>query len=86
MLVAAVRSIAANSPALKDPAKGLVPDVVDAREISVHIAKAVIRQAVQEGLATQVGIPQDEGELEAWVREQMWEARYRPMVRVSEER
>ena len=29
MLVAAVKAIAAKSPALKDPDKGLVPDVVD---------------------------------------------------------
>ena len=82
MLVAAVKAIAAQSPALKDPDKGLVPDVIDVREISVHVAKAVIRQAVEEGLATERGIPDDEGELEEWVREQMWEARYRPLVRI----
>jgi malate dehydrogenase (oxaloacetate-decarboxylating) len=39
MLVAAVKALAAQSPALKDPDKGLLPDVVDAQEISVHIAK-----------------------------------------------
>jgi len=37
---------------LKDPQKGLLPDVVNVREISVHIARAVIKQAVEEGLAT----------------------------------
>lgn len=80
MLVAAVKAIAVQSPALQDPNKGLVPDVIDVREISVHIAKAVIRQAIDEGLATEKDIPDDENELEEWVREQMWEARYRPLV------
>ena len=83
MLVAAVKAIAAQSPALRDPDKGLVPDVVDVREISVKVARAVIRQAVEEGLATEKGIPEDEAELEEWVREQMWEARYRPLKRVE---
>lgn len=83
MLVAAVKALAAQSPALKDPDKGLLPDVVNVRNISVHIAKAVIKQAVEEGLATEKGIPSDDEELEEWVREQMWEPRYRPLVRVD---
>lgn len=85
MLVAAVRALAAQSPALKDPDKGLLPDVVDAQEISVHIAKAVIKQAVKEGLATEKEIPSEDEDLEEWVREQMWEPRYRPLVRVERE-
>ncbi len=83
MLVAAVKAIAAQSPALRNPDRGLVPDVVDVREISVHVAKAVIRQAVEEDLAAEKGIPGGEGELEEWVREQMWEPRYRALVRVE---
>lgn len=43
MLVAAVKAIAAQSPTLKDLDKGLVPDVINVREISVHVAKAVIQ-------------------------------------------
>ncbi|MCJ1411514.1 NAD-dependent malic enzyme, mitochondrial [Ptychographa xylographoides] len=84
MLVAAVKALAAMSPALKDPDKGLLPDVVDVREISVKIAKSVIKQAVDEGLATETGIPDDDGELDIWVREQMWEPKYRALKRVSE--
>ena len=85
MLVAAVKALAAQSPALKDPAKGLLPDVKDVREIGVKIAKAVIKQAVEEDLATEKDIPEDDAELEEWVREQMWEPRYRKLVRVKEE-
>lgn len=79
MLVAAVKALAAQSPALKDPSKGLLPDVIDVRDISVHIARAVIKQAVEEGLAQEDGIPEDEDDLEEWVREQMWDAKYRPL-------
>lgn len=79
MLVAAVKSLAAQSPALKDPDKCLLPDVVNVREISVHIARAVIKQAVEEGLATEEGIPESDEDLEEWIREQMWDPTYRPL-------
>ena len=82
MLVAAIRVIAAQSPALKDPAKGLVPDITDVREVSVHIAMEVIKQAIEEGLAMEKDIPKEDDELEEWVREQMWEPRYRDLVKV----
>lgn len=82
MLVAAIKVIAAQSPALKDPAKGLVPDITDVREVSVHIAMEVIKQAIDEGLAMEKDIPKEDDELEEWVREQMWEPRYRDLVKV----
>lgn len=81
MLVAAIKVIADQSPALQDPAKGLVPDITNVREISVRVAKAVIKQAVGEGLAREKEIPDNDGELEEWVREQMWKPRYRQLVR-----
>jgi malate dehydrogenase (oxaloacetate-decarboxylating) len=83
MLVSAVKALAAQSPALKDPTKGLLPDVEDVREISVYIAKGVIKTAVQEGLATQKGIPADEEELDEWIREQMWDPVHRPLRKVG---
>jgi len=85
MLVAAVKALAAQSPALKDPNKGLLPDVVNVREISVHIARAVIKQAVGEGLAQEKDIPTDEDDLDEWVREQMWDASYRPLKLVDKD-
>ncbi|PCH07097.1 Malic enzyme, NAD-binding [Penicillium occitanis (nom. inval.)] len=81
MLVAAVKALAAQSPALQDPNKPLLPDVEDVREISVHIAKAVIQAAVEEELAQEKGIPEDDQELEQWIREQMWDPVYRPLVK-----
>ncbi|KAJ9633376.1 NAD-dependent malic enzyme, mitochondrial [Knufia peltigerae] len=83
MLVAAVKALAAQAPALKDPDAGLLPDVTNVREISVKIAAAVIKQAVQDDLAQETNIPTDDGELDAWVREQMWKAEYRQLKKVS---
>jgi malate dehydrogenase (oxaloacetate-decarboxylating) len=84
MLVSAVKALAAQSPALKDPDKGLLPDVTDVRELSVKIAAAVIKTSVKEGLAQVTDIPHNnDDELEDWVREQMWEPRYRELVKVE---
>ena len=83
MLVAAVKALAAQAPALKDPDAALLPDVTDVREISVQIAAAVIKQAVQQDLAQEEHIPTEDKELEEWIREQMWKAEYRTLRKVS---
>ncbi|PYH42180.1 NAD-dependent malic enzyme [Aspergillus saccharolyticus JOP 1030-1] len=85
MLVAAVKALTMRSPALQDPKEPLLPDVQDAREISVDIAKAIIKTAVEEGHAEEVGIPTEDQELDEWVRIQMWEPKYRPLVRPQQE-
>lgn len=83
MLVAAINALASQAPALKtgDENSGLLPDVVDVREISVSIAAAVIRQAVKDGLARE-DVPTTSAELETWIREQMWHAEYRPLEKM----
>ena len=85
MLVAATKALAKQAPALKDPNAGLLPDVTQVREISVQIAKAVIKQAVDEGLNEEKDIPEEDSELEEWIKEQMWDPRYRPMKKVKRE-
>ncbi|KAL2862673.1 NAD-dependent malic enzyme [Aspergillus lucknowensis] len=80
MVVAASKALATKAPALQDANKPLLPDVEHVRELSLGVAKAVIQTAVQEGLA-QENIPSQEGELEEWIRAQMWEATYRPLER-----
>lgn len=85
MLYAATRALAEQAPALKDPSAGLLPDVVNVREISVQLAKAVIKQAVEEGLNDEKDIPTDDADLDEWVREQMWEGQYRPLRPVPQE-
>ncbi|EJT82432.1 NAD-dependent malic enzyme [Gaeumannomyces tritici R3-111a-1] len=83
MLVAAVRELAALSPARADPTAPLLPGVDAVRDVSVAVAKGVIREAVDEGVATEEGIPGDDGELDEWIREQMWSPVYRPLRRVD---
>lgn len=77
MLVAAVTALGDQAPALKDPKKGLVPDVDVARPVSVKIAKGVIRAAQEEGQAQADDIPEDDQELEEWIKAQMWIPEYR---------
>jgi len=56
---------------------GLLPDVMNVRENSVHLAKAAVKQAVEEGMDWEKDIPTEDTELEECIREPMWDARYR---------
>ncbi|CAM1504432.1 Fc.00g020230.m01.CDS01 [Cosmosporella sp. VM-42] len=86
MLVSAVEAVAEMSPALKDPTAPLLPDVTIVRAVSARIAKNVIKTAVEEGVAQEEEIPTDDGELEEWVKEQMWDPVYRPLQFVEMEK
>lgn len=84
LIVAAVKALAASAPVVEGKGSGLLPDVTEVREISVRIAKAVINAAIDEDLAQEKDIPTDDKDLEEWIREQMWDARYRPLKLVEE--
>lgn len=84
LLVTAVQALAAAAPVLNNAGAGLLPDVEDVREISVKIAKNVIKKAVEDGLAQEKNIPTDDADLEEWIREQMWKPEYRPLKLVEE--
>lgn len=86
MLLAGTKALAKQGPAMNDPNAGLLPDVQDVREISVQIARAVIKQAVEESLNEEKDIPTDDQELEDWIREQMWDAEYKPYNRVNKDK
>lgn len=83
MLVAAVEAVAEMSPALKENTAPLVPGVEAVRDVSVNVARKVIRAAEKEGLATEEGIPSDDEDLKEWIREQMWNPVYRPLKYVD---
>lgn len=83
LVIEATKAVAAQAPALKEPKAGLLPEVTEVREVSVQVAKAVIRKAVEEGLNQEVRIPTDEAELEEWIRAQMWDAKYRAYRKVE---
>lgn len=83
MLVAAVSALADETPAVKqnDPTKALCPGVEQARDVSVKIAMAVLKQAGKENLLSVDNVPVDDDKgLEQWVRAQMWEPAYRDLV------
>ena len=82
LIVAAVKALALQAPAIREnkAEAGLLPNVTDVRESSVKIAAAVIRQAVQDGLA-QREVPLAEEELRSWIKDRMWQAQYTPLVK-----
>jgi malate dehydrogenase (oxaloacetate-decarboxylating) len=75
--------VASVSPILSNEQAALLPDVQDVRAVSVEIAAAVIKAAMKEGLSQEDDIPQDETVLRDWIREQMWDAEYRALHKVS---
>ncbi|EFQ33596.1 malic enzyme [Colletotrichum graminicola] len=83
MLVAAVEGVASLSPALKDQKAPLLPGVDIVRDVSVRVARRVIKAAVEEGVATEEGIPDNDEDLDEWIREQMWQPTYRPLKLVE---
>ncbi|KAJ4309889.1 NAD-dependent malic enzyme, mitochondrial [Neodidymelliopsis sp. IMI 364377] len=85
LLVSAVEALAAAAPVVNGSGSGLLPDVEDVREISVQIARNVIKKAVEDDLAQQKDIPTNDDDLEEWIREQMWNAEYRPLELVDEQ-
>ncbi|KAF2848557.1 hypothetical protein T440DRAFT_519978 [Plenodomus tracheiphilus IPT5] len=84
LLVAAVQALASAAPVITGSGAGLLPDVEDVREISIQIARNVIKQAVKDNLAQTRDIPTNDDDLEEWIREQMWDADYRPLKLVDE--
>lgn len=85
LLVAAVKAIADVAPVFKDDKRGLLPDLSQVRQTSVLIAKGIIKQAVEEGLNQEKDIPTDDASLEEWIKEQMWDPKYRPLRKVHHE-
>ncbi|KAF8469116.1 hypothetical protein BDZ91DRAFT_721750 [Kalaharituber pfeilii] len=85
MIVSATKALAKLSPALKDIDKSLLPAIHQIKDISCKVAMAVIRTAVEEGVAGIEGIPVNEGDgvFEEWVARQMWTPEYRPLKKVD---
>jgi malate dehydrogenase (oxaloacetate-decarboxylating) len=72
MMLAAARALAANSPALSDPAASLLPPLTDIRRVAARIAIAVGMEAQREGLAPQAS----EEQLRQLVRATQWTPAY----------
>ena len=72
MMLAAARTLGANSPALKDPSASLLPPLTDIRRVAAEIAVAVGLEAQKEGLAPNIS----ETELKRRVAATQWTPAY----------
>jgi malate dehydrogenase (oxaloacetate-decarboxylating) len=79
MFLAAARTIAEMSPAKHDPQANLLPPLVRSRELSFHVAMAVAKQALADGLAAVVS----DAALNAAIKAKMWEPIYADYVRLK---
>jgi len=79
MFLAAARTIAEMSPAKHDPQANLLPPLVRSRELSFHVAMAVAKQALADGLAAVVS----DAALSAAIKAKMWEPIYADYVRLK---
>ncbi|KAH7101807.1 hypothetical protein BKA62DRAFT_702362 [Auriculariales sp. MPI-PUGE-AT-0066] len=77
MLIAGIRALASQSPALKDPDDALLPDFGDAPAVNFHVAVAVAKQAIEEG---QAGVDWRIEDVEKHAREAHWEPVYHNYV------
>lgn len=78
MFMAAGKSLASLSPALKDKNARLLPPVDQLRDVSVHVAFDVAKQAMRDGVAA----PMDDATLRDAIAARVWEPIYRPTRRV----
>jgi malate dehydrogenase (oxaloacetate-decarboxylating) len=80
MFMAAAKALAALSPARNDPLANLLPPVTALREVAMHVAIAVGKQAVSEGLAAEMSADA----VEAAVHAKMWAPHYLPYRRAGD--
>jgi malate dehydrogenase (oxaloacetate-decarboxylating) len=87
MLMAGVHALAELSPILDQPGAALLPDLSDVRHVSVHVAAAVVRKAIEDNNAddeTTIKIVKQGGNaLEEYIRSRMWDPVYRPLELVD---
>ncbi|RUR11675.1 NAD-dependent malic enzyme [Legionella sp. km772] len=72
MMMAAALALSDLAPAVKTGEGRLLPELSSIREVSKHIAKAVIVQAIAEGHVKKM----DENEIDKVIEETMWVPRY----------
>jgi len=76
MFLAAARSLAELSPAKAKPGDRLLPTLDRMREVSSHIAVAVAKQAMADGLAPKM----DDAAIKAAIKAKVWEPVYKSLV------
>jgi malate dehydrogenase (oxaloacetate-decarboxylating) len=82
MFMAAAKALARLSPARQNTSGRLLPPVTELRSVSVAVAEAVARQAIQDGVADR----RDDEVLKAEIRANVWEPTYLPYKLMSDSR
>jgi malate dehydrogenase (oxaloacetate-decarboxylating) len=87
MLMAGVHALASLSPVLEEPGAALLPDLADVRNVSVSVAAAVVRRAVQDNNAQDENtikvVKEGGNKLEELIKARMWDPVYRPLELVD---
>jgi malate dehydrogenase (oxaloacetate-decarboxylating) len=78
MMMAAAKTLAAQSPTASDPAAPLLPRVAESRQVALAVAEAVARQAITEGASEFA----DHNAISEAIRAYIWEPLYRPYQRI----
>jgi malate dehydrogenase (oxaloacetate-decarboxylating) len=76
MMMAAALALSDLAPAVQDGVGRLLPELTTIREVSKHIAKAVIIQAIKEGHVEQMSVD----EIHNIVETSMWEPKYQDYI------
>lgn len=76
MFLAAAKALAELSPARNNPLAKLLPPLDTMRDVSIHIALAVAKQARAEGLTDAL----TDETMETLIRAKMWRPQYRPYL------
>ena len=79
MIMAAARALAQLSPAREDKHACLLPPIADSRNVGLHVAEAVARQAMAEGVAESV----EKEALKQKLRAYVWDPVYLPYERIE---
>ena len=79
MIWAAAEALSQFSPVFKDKDAPLLPDLSKVREISLAIAKRVIEEARNQGLATY----QNEHSVDEAIQQVIWQAKYYPYEKMA---
>lgn len=77
MFMIAAKALAACSPTLNDPTANLLPPLNEIRDVSLHVALAVAKEAIASGFAAF----KTDAEIEDVVRANVWEPAYLPYRR-----
>ncbi|HAU1599500.1 TPA: NAD-dependent malic enzyme [Legionella pneumophila] len=76
MMMAAAVALSELAPAIKTGEGRLLPELNSIREVSQHIARAVILQGIKEG---HIG-PMNDNEIDDFIKRTMWTPQYEPYV------